>query len=88
MSHNGAPFTQHPLIYSSSIFHIPPPQELLQMVANWKNYSSSAFKPPSTFSRLPQSNGNGSSRNGLLVEVPFLGIYESLPCPFRSIETL
>ncbi|VDK35392.1 unnamed protein product [Taenia asiatica] len=68
MAYDGAPFTQHPLIYASSIFHIPPPQELLQIVANWKNYSSSAFKPPPTLNRLPQGNSNGSSRNGPFVE--------------------
>ncbi|CDI98107.1 Protein sister of odd and bowel [Echinococcus multilocularis] len=70
MAHSGTSFTQHPLIYASSILHIPPPQELLQLVANWKNYSSPAFRVPSAFNRLPNSSGNGSGRSGPSAEVP------------------
>ncbi|KAL5970638.1 hypothetical protein TSMEX_001635 [Taenia solium] len=86
MAYDGAPFTQRPLIYASSIFHIPPPQELLQMVANWKNHSSSAFKPPSTLNRLPQGSSNGSSRNGPFVEVPVTARTARVVTPSATVK--
>ncbi|VDM31511.1 unnamed protein product [Hydatigera taeniaeformis] len=68
MTYDGAPFMQHSLLYASSILHIPPPQELLQMVANWKHYSTFVLKSPSTLNRLQQNSGIVSSRNGSYME--------------------